>query len=223
MEHCAGVLPRSNLPDQVFRELATAVLDGRYAPGERLPPQRALAAELGVNMASLREGVKRLEQLRLVEVRHGDAMRVTDWRVSGGLEVLAYAASAFTEPLFEARRLLLKEAAGLAAERRTEEDAARLEELAEAFARADDPQPIDLAFMATIIDAADNLVFTLILNSIRELYLDNLEAYRAIVADKRGLSPGYADVAHAVRARDFMMARATMDALAAQQEAAMRT
>src|SRR5215210_1588382 len=114
-------LSRSSLPDQVFRELITAVLEGRYAPGERLPPQRALAAELGVNMASLREGIKRLEQLRLVEVKHGDAMRVTDWRASGGLDVLAYAATTFTEPLFEARRLLLKEAAALAAERRTDE------------------------------------------------------------------------------------------------------
>ena len=64
---------------------------GRYAPGERLPTQRALAAELGVNMASVREGIKRLEQLQLVEVRHGDAMRVRDWRAHGGLDVLVHA------------------------------------------------------------------------------------------------------------------------------------
>src|SRR3954447_14897455 len=108
---------RSSLPDQVFRELVTAVLDGRYAPGERLPPQRTLAAELDVNMASLREGIKRLEQLRLVDVKHGDAMRVTDWRTHGGLDVLAYAAQQFTAPLFEARRILLTQAAGLAAQR----------------------------------------------------------------------------------------------------------
>ncbi len=133
------MVERSSLPEQVFRELAEAVLDGRYAAGERLPPQRALAAELGVNMASLREGVKRLEQLRLVEVRHGDAMRVTDWRASGGLDVLAYAATAFTEPLFEARRLLLREAAGLAAARRDEAQAAQLGALAAAFAVAEDP------------------------------------------------------------------------------------
>ena len=76
--------PRTSLPDQVFHRLVSDVLAGRYAPGERLPTQRALAAELGVNMASVREGVKRLEQLGLVEVRHGDAMRVRDWRLHGG-------------------------------------------------------------------------------------------------------------------------------------------
>jgi GntR family transcriptional repressor for pyruvate dehydrogenase complex len=215
---------RSSLPDQVFRELVTAVIDGRYAPGERLPTQRALASELGVNMASLREGVKRLEQLRLVEVRHGDAMRVTDWRANGGLDVLAYAATTdthFTQPLFEARRLLLKEAAGLAAVRRTDEQAARLGELAAAFATSDGAQAVDLAFMATIIEAAQNLVFTLIVNSIRELYLQNLEAFEPIVADRAGLAPLYAATATAIAAADAEAAADAMDRLAAAQEEAM--
>lgn len=209
------------MPEQVFRRLAAAVLDGRYEPGERLPPQRVLAAELGVNMASLREGVKRLEQLRLVEVRHGDAMRVTDWRASGGLDVLAYAATAFTEPLFEARRLLLREAAALAATRRSDATAHALSELAATFGQVEDPQTVDLVFMATIIEAADNLVFTLILNSIRELYLQSLEDYRPIVADQEGLAPRYAAVAWAIANADPDAAAAEMDALAGAQEEAM--
>src|ERR1700754_4028223 len=64
-------IPRTSAPDQVFRRLVAGVLSGRYAPGERLPSQRTLAADLGVNMATVREAVKRLEQLRLAEPRHG--------------------------------------------------------------------------------------------------------------------------------------------------------
>src|SRR5918996_6047188 len=86
----ANPVQRDSLPDQVFRRLAADVVSGRYAPAERLPTQRALAAELGVNMASVREGVKRLEQLKLVDVRQGDAMRVRDWRAHGGLDVLVH-------------------------------------------------------------------------------------------------------------------------------------
>ena len=111
------------MPDLVFAELREAIVSGRYAPGERLPTQRTLAAELEVNMATVREALKRLEQLRLVEVRHGDATRVLDWRTSGGLEALALLGSVDGEviaALFEARRLLLTEAARLAAVRRTE-------------------------------------------------------------------------------------------------------
>jgi DNA-binding GntR family transcriptional regulator len=106
----ATPVPRASLPDHVFAQLREALISGAYSPGERLPPQRALASEFGVNMASVREALKRLEQLRFVDVRHGDATRVLDWRHSGGLEVLVPGARMDAElvrDLFEARRLLL--------------------------------------------------------------------------------------------------------------------
>src|SRR5690348_11260009 len=130
-------VPRTSVPDHVFAQLSEAILSGRYRPGERLPPQRALAAELEVNMASVREALKRLEQLRLVEVRHGDATRVLDWQRSGGLEALVLHGGGeepFVHDLFEARRLLLVEAARLAAGRRSDEQARSLGELADAVA-----------------------------------------------------------------------------------------
>ncbi|WCB92598.1 Fatty acid metabolism regulator protein [Baekduia alba] len=218
---------RSSLPEQVFRQLVGAVLDGRYAPGDRLPPQRTLAHDLGVNMASLREGIKRLEQLRLVDVKHGDAMRVQDWRTQSGLDVLAYAVTvdpALTGALFEARRLLLREAARLAAARRTDDHVRTLDELATAFADAPDDttaQMIDLAFMGTVIDAADNLVFGLILNSIRELYLGHLERFRPIVTDRDDLIPLYRRAARAVAAGHDGRAAAAVEKLAAAQERRM--
>lgn len=218
---------RSNVPEQVFRQLVAAVLDGRYEPGERLPPQRALAQDLGVNMASLREGIKRLEQLRLVEVRHGDAMRVTDWKVSAGLDVLAHAVTvdpALTKALFEARRLLLVEAARLAAERRTEGHSKALRSLAQGIENAPDEgaaQMADLMFMATVIDASDNLVFSLILNSIRELYLSNLERFRPLVADREELLPLYERVAKAIEGGDATRAANAIEKLAAHQERRM--
>jgi DNA-binding FadR family transcriptional regulator len=220
-------LERSNLPEQVFRQLVAAVLDGRYEPGERLPPQRALAQDLGVNMASLREGIKRLEQLRLVEVRHGDAMRVTDWKVSAGLDVLAHAVAvdpALTKALFEARRLLLVEAARLAAQRRTDGHVKALDNLVDGIANAPDDaaaQMADLMFMATVIDASDNLVFSLILNSIRELYLSNLERFRPLVTDRQELLPLYRRAATAIANGDETRAASAIEKLAAAQERRM--
>jgi DNA-binding transcriptional MocR family regulator len=60
-------------------ELLEAVVAGRYGPGEKLPRQRALAADLGVTLQPLRESLKSLEQVGVVEARHGDATRVRDW------------------------------------------------------------------------------------------------------------------------------------------------
>ncbi|MEI2702689.1 MAG: GntR family transcriptional regulator [Baekduia sp.] len=216
-------MQQTSRPDQVFDRLVAAILDGRYAPGDRLPSQRALAAEFGVNMASLRAAVDRLAQLRLVEVRHGEPMRVADWRRAGGVELLARAAG--TEPallvaMFEARAILLREAARLAASRATGEQRDELARLAAAFGDAgtrEARQQIDLAFMAALIDAAGNLVFTLILNSIRESYLAQADTYAGLVASAADLAPAYRGVAAAVGAADGDAAASGIDELCALQ------
>ncbi len=220
---------RASVPDLVFAQLRDAILSGRYAPGERLPTQRVLAAELDVNLASVRQAVARLEQLRLVEVRHGDAMRVLDWRVSGGLEALAALGGTDVEiiaPLFEARRLLLVEAARLAAERRTREQSDRLGELASAFGHTPDDQGAllcDWEFMSSVIEAADNIVFQLIMNSVRRLYLPNASSFARIVADRAELAPLYVAVAAAIRKREGAAAARSIGALARAQEQRITT
>jgi GntR family transcriptional repressor for pyruvate dehydrogenase complex len=220
-------IPRLSVPDHVFARLREGILAGDYRPGERLPPQRALAAEFEVNMASVREALKRLEQLRLVEVRHGDATRVLDWRRSGGLEALVLNAGAedsLMRDLFEARRLLLVEAAGLAAQRRTDEQARSLLDLARAVAIAEDDATAlhaDWSFMATLVESAGNLVFQLILNSVRELYLPHADAFTALLADRPRLAGLYVRAAEAVGARDAHVAAAAIDELAAMQGAWM--
>jgi DNA-binding FadR family transcriptional regulator len=220
-------VPRVSVPDHVFAQLREAIMLGRYEPGERLPPQRALAAEFEVNMASVREALKRLEQLRLVEVRHGDATRVLDWRRSGGLEAIVLSGGArepFLRDLFEARQLLLVEAARLAAERRSEEQARELRRLARAVSAAADPTArlaADWAFMAALVEAAGNLVFQLIMNSVRELYLQHAEAFTALVADSGSLAGRYARAAAAVQDGDGRAAAEALHELAAAQAKAM--
>jgi DNA-binding FadR family transcriptional regulator len=220
-------IQRSLVSDQVFRVLCDEILSGSYEPGEKLPTQRALAAELGVNMASVREAVKRLEQLRLVEVRHGDAMRVCDWRTHGGLDVIAqvlFRAGGVDRTtlasLLEARRLMLSESARLAAERRSDEQAARLTELAERMASAPGPeaaQALDFAFMTELVEAAGNVVFQLILNSIRQLYFDHAELFRAVVADLDELLPLYKRAAAAIAAGDGGRAAGALERLTRAQ------
>lgn len=227
MAELSSPLSRASVPDQVFARLCEAILGGRYAPGERLPTQRALAADLGVNIATVREAVKRLEQLRLVEVRHGDAMRVRDWRQSGGLDALALLTSVDREvvrSLFESRRLLLAEAARLAAQRRGDRQAEEIEELARAVAAAGDDYGALLAdwhFMAAIVEAAGNIVFQLIMNSVRELYLPRIGAFGGIVAHRDAWAPLYARAAAAITARDDDAAAATIAQLALAQEREM--
>ena len=216
---------------RVFAKLSEEILSGRYEAGEKLPTQRTLAAELGVTMTALREALKRLEQLGLVEVRHGDAMRVTDWRSNGGLDVIAhvlFAAGGLDRTtladVMEARRLMLSEAAGLAAERRDAEQAARLEDLAARLAAERDSkaaQALDWAFFHELVEAARNVVLVLVMNSIRGIYLQRGELFEAVVADVGALGPLYERAAEAVSRRDAAAARLAVAELTERQERAL--
>jgi GntR family transcriptional repressor for pyruvate dehydrogenase complex len=220
-------VPRASVPDHVFEQLREDVLSGRYEPGERLPAQRALAAEFDVNMASVREALKRLEQLRLVEVRHGDATRVLDWRRSGGLEALVLRGSlddGLLADVFEARRLLLVEAARLAAVRRSEQQASELRAIAQEIATASHERSALLAdwdFMAKLVEAAGNLVFRLVMNSVRELYLPHADAFAGLVTDREHLGPLYARAADAIAGGEPEQAAVAIEELAAAQGAEM--
>jgi DNA-binding FadR family transcriptional regulator len=219
---------------RVFTQLSEQILSGRYEAGEKLPGQRTLARDLGVTMTALREALKRLEQLGLVEVRHGDAMRVTDWRAHGGLDVIAhvlFAAGgldrAVLADVMEARALMLAQSAGLAAERRDAGQAARLEELAERMAAAPDAvtaQALDWAFFHELVEAARNVVLLLVMNSIRGIYLERGELFQAVVGDHAALAPLYTRAAQAVTRRQPAAAeRAVADLAEHQQRALMES
>ena len=218
--------------EQVFTTLLEALLSGRYVPGEKLPRQRELAADLNVTLSSLREALKRLEQMGLVEVRHGDATRVRDWRRSGGLDVLAHLLfrggivdASVLEDILEARALMLRELAGLAATRRGDRDAEQLHALAREFAtHPEDPAAaahVDFAFFTAVTAAAGNLVFVLILNAIRDLYLGHV-ALVPVTAQPAVLAPRYADLATAIDGRDEAAARAVAYDLACRQRDLVR-
>ena len=74
--------------DAVFEQLRARSLSGALAPGERLPHERDIAEALGVNRGSVREAVKRLEFLELVEVCHGQGSFVCEPRESSSLELI---------------------------------------------------------------------------------------------------------------------------------------
>src|SRR5258706_14191104 len=80
---------KQSLSDAVFEQLRGQILTGAMAPGSPLPAERVLCEALGVNRGSVREALRRLEQSRLVSVRHGGTSHVLDYRASAGLDLLA--------------------------------------------------------------------------------------------------------------------------------------
>jgi GntR family transcriptional regulator len=62
--------------EQVAAEIRRAILDGEAAPGERLPPAKDLAAELGVNANTVLRALRLLRDEGLLEFRRGRGVSV---------------------------------------------------------------------------------------------------------------------------------------------------
>jgi len=124
--------------DVVIHQIKRLVLDGVLGPGSRLPIEKELAAKLGVSRGSLREGVRALVHLGVLETRQGDGTYVTELDAGRLLSPLGFLAELSTPgnaaQLLAVRRILEAESVALAA---LAIDAEGLESLAEALARAD--------------------------------------------------------------------------------------
>ncbi|MGH9207694.1 MAG: FadR/GntR family transcriptional regulator, partial [Acidimicrobiales bacterium] len=79
---------RRSVTEAVFEQIVSDVLSGEMQPGEALPSERRLAEVLEVSRAAVREALKRLSAVGLVEVRQGDVTTVRDFRRHAGLDLL---------------------------------------------------------------------------------------------------------------------------------------
>ena len=78
-----------SLSEQVFEQLATEIITGRWLSGTNLPAERALTGVFDVNRHVVREALKRLEQIGLVKVSQGGGTKVLDFKRHAGLDLLA--------------------------------------------------------------------------------------------------------------------------------------
>lgn len=81
-----GPVLKRVIQDQVKR----FITERRLGPGDLLPPEGQLADDLGVSRGSVREAIKSLESLGIVEVRHGDGVRVREFNFDSILDFLSY-------------------------------------------------------------------------------------------------------------------------------------
>ena len=77
------------LPERIADHFVARIFTGVLAPGERLPPDRELAQQLGVDRTSLRMAMQRLSHLGLVKAVQGSGVRVLDYRRYAGADLLA--------------------------------------------------------------------------------------------------------------------------------------
>jgi GntR family transcriptional regulator, transcriptional repressor for pyruvate dehydrogenase complex len=215
---------RRSVPDEVFDQVLSEVVDGGIGAGEPLPSERRLAEVLGVSRPAVREALQRMAQTRLLDVRHGGATTVRDFRRYAGLDLLPRLLvrggdldTAVARSVLEARLVVGPGVAALAAERGGPAVEATLTGTVDALAATDGPragverQVQALAFWDVVVDAADSMVFRLMFNSLRAAYEPALEALAPVMAEEVGQVGAYRVLTAAIGAGDPETARAAAD------------
>jgi GntR family transcriptional repressor for pyruvate dehydrogenase complex len=212
-----GTVTRDALPDQIAARLIDLITERRLKAGDRLPPERELAASMGVSRSSLREALRALAMLGVADMRHGDGTYLTSLQPdslmrSVGL-VLAMSDSGLAE-LFEARKLVEPGLAALAAQRISAEDAAELHRCAEASATAlDDAEAFmwaDIELHATIARAASNAVLCQLLDSIAVMGLASRRRTGRLAPVREQSARDHREIVAAIAAHDADAASAAM-------------
>jgi GntR family transcriptional regulator, transcriptional repressor for pyruvate dehydrogenase complex len=193
---------RRSVSDAVFDQLQDEIVQGHLAPGEALPAERSLTELLGVNRQAVREALKRLHQAGLVEITHGGATRVRDYRNSAGLDLLAslLVASdgsvdgAVARSIMEMRACIGPDAARLCAGRVLPEVARQITDVVDAMAEAREGRAsgddldrlgdLDWTFWELVVDGADNIAYRLAFNSLRDSAKSQRNLREVVVADE---------------------------------------
>jgi len=191
---------------------------GQLRSGQRLPPERELAARLGVSRPSVRTGLRTLATMGIVRTRHGSGTYVTDGppRLDvRPLRLLSVLHGFRSEHLDDARRVLEVAVAGLAAEHAAGEHlTAMAEQLSGMFASVEDPQGFathDARFHRAIAAAGDNPILAAIVEMVTRLFFEQSRALAdRTPEDLRTLALLHRSIYHAIRSRDAERARREM-------------
>jgi DNA-binding FadR family transcriptional regulator len=119
--------------DEAIEKIKGMIVSGEMRPGDRLPREADLAERLGLSRNSLREAVKALSLIRVLDVRQGDGTYVTSLAPGLLLDALSFVVDFHRDDtvleFFEVRRILEPSATALAAQRMTDDDIGGLREM----------------------------------------------------------------------------------------------
>lgn len=215
-------MPR--VSDAVATTLEQRILEGSLKPGDRLPAERELAAELGVSRPSLREAIQKLASKGLLRSQQGGGTYVTGALQASFLDPWQAMVGSYPnlrEDVLELRRTVEGQAAEWAAERATDADLLRLTQAFERLQEAADLPEIatraaaDIAFHQAIGEAAHNALIAHLSAALLRLMRDSIELnlgeLKDVAAAGRLLASQHAALYSAICERKPQAARAAAE------------
>jgi len=202
-------IKKTRIPEEVADRIRVLILDGTFPPGQPLPAERVLAERFGVSRGSIRDALRILEMIGLLEARHGQGTFPRELTVE---RLVAPLASVMTyrhdlrDELLDVRRMFEPAVARFAALRATEEDFDDLQRLVDAqrekLRTGRSAIVEDSAFHATLARSTRNRVVVSIMAILNDLLVESrAQSLRQKGRPARSVD-GHEAVVAALRRRD---------------------
>jgi GntR family transcriptional repressor for pyruvate dehydrogenase complex len=169
-------IAKSAVAEGIVTQLLSMIREKQLRSGDKLPPERELAVMMDVSRPSLREALRTLSIMGIIELRHGSGIYITALepaRLVAHLDFVFSLDDSTYLQLFETRKALEPPICALAAQRITEQELAQLEEcLARSRLGLTDYAAYlqaDLDLHEIITNAASNPLLQRFMNSLRSL------------------------------------------------------
>ncbi|TWI54407.1 GntR family transcriptional repressor for pyruvate dehydrogenase complex [Pseudomonas duriflava] len=211
-----------SLAENVVEAVKARIRDGELKPGDKLPTESAIMQEQGVSRTVVREAISRLQAAGHVETRHGIGTFVLDRPAEGSLFIDPATITTLRDVLamLELRISLEVEAAGLAAQRRTDEQLQEIRRLLDEMkARSSQPNEavsFDLQFHLQIALSTGNQYFSDIMSYLSTVLIPRTRLNSAYLAHddqqryQLRLDSEHEDIYNAIARQDAEAARAAM-------------
>ncbi len=201
----------------VVSRIRALIESAEVRSGDRLPPERDLAQQLGVSRPSVRSGLKSLAAMGVVQIRHGAGTFIADGPPVLGSEPLSFLAAlhGFSRAqMFEARLVLEVAVAGLAAERAAPDKVMAIsDETTEMFASLDAPNTFldhDIRFHQAVAAASDNPILASVVEMVAKLFYEFRRKTISVAKDMKVAAEEHRAIYRAIRTRDVERARQAM-------------
>lgn len=207
---------KNTVTNQVIAQVKGLLASGALQTGDRLPPERQMAEQLGVSRPSLREALRALEFSGLLAPLPNGGVCVADGGavLDSALQSTHLMRQFSLEKVLEARRCIEMTTVQLAACRATDEALYALsrtnEEFRHAVERDKDFVSDDMAFHLGIAEAADNEVLTAMLHSSRAMLHDFCSTVLACDEDRSATMSHHQRILEALQQRDPVAATERM-------------
>ena len=214
---------QASVVDQIIENFKNALIQGELKPGQRLPSEAELCEQFGVGRSAIRESMKILQALGIVNIQQGNGTYIVDEPAPSMLNPLIFAImlqAGMSTDLVELRRLMEIGYCELAAHHATDEDWARIEATAEAHANhaklsevdVEELTRLDLEFHRSILDASHNTLVISLGHTIEELFFAGIRNTYIAVADNVEKSVRFhREIINAIRANDPMKIHAAVE------------